>query len=173
MIQICKQDITAPTHGIIIHGVNCQGKMNKGVAKSIRCKFPQVYTEYNKLCAATYSKRSLLGSVQQVKINESLYVYNCFTQIYYGNNKNIQYANVDAISSCLQNVITDAINLNIDTIYTSKIGCNLGGLNWESDVLPIFNDLCPPLNHELNIIVCDINQEEICNSPINELFFTL
>lgn len=173
MIQICNQDITTPTNGIIIHGVNCQGNMNKGVAKSIRTKYPIIYTEYNKLCASTYPKNILLGTVQQVQINEHLYVYNCFTQLYYGNNKNVQYASVDAITSCLQKVVEDAMQLNIDTIYTSKIGCNLGGLNWNSDVLPIFKNLYPPLNHELNIIVCDINQEDICNSLTNESFFTL
>ena len=36
-------------HAIIVHGVNCQGKMNSGVAKAIREAFPVVYEEYMKL----------------------------------------------------------------------------------------------------------------------------
>ena len=32
--------------GPIAHGVNCQGKMNSGVAKAIREKYPQHYEDY-------------------------------------------------------------------------------------------------------------------------------
>ena len=32
----------------ICHQVNCQGKMNSGVAKIIRDKWPEVYTQYLK-----------------------------------------------------------------------------------------------------------------------------
>ena len=31
---------------VICHQVNCQGKMNSGVAKAIRNKYPRVYEEY-------------------------------------------------------------------------------------------------------------------------------
>ena len=88
-------------HAIIVHGVNCQGKMNSGVAKAIREAFPVVYEEYMKLYNNKYqggtvdgqtwsrfldSNRNdpLLGMAQVVRVGETLYVGNLFTQQFYG-----------------------------------------------------------------------------------------
>ena len=45
MIRYIKGDITKSNCDIICHQVNCQGKMNSGVAKAIRAKWPKVYEE--------------------------------------------------------------------------------------------------------------------------------
>ena len=64
---------------IICHQVNCQGKMNSGIAKQIREKWPVVYKKYSELCEswrawahALYSEenpdnhvaQALLGKIQ-------------------------------------------------------------------------------------------------------------
>ena len=88
-------------HAIIVHGVNCQGKMNSGVAKAIREAFPVVYEEYMKLYnnkqhggtvdGQTWSRfldsnrnDPLLGMAQVVRVGKTLYVGNLFTQQFYG-----------------------------------------------------------------------------------------
>ena len=47
-MDFIQKDITTERHGLIIHGVNCQGVMGSGVALAIRNKWPVVYDEYKK-----------------------------------------------------------------------------------------------------------------------------
>lgn len=51
---------------VICHQVNCQGKMNSGVAKAIREKWPEVYTRYR---TKYECEVDLLGQIQPVIIN--------------------------------------------------------------------------------------------------------
>ena len=50
MIQHLNQDLTTARQQVIVHQVNCQGRMGSGVAKAIKEKFPNVYTAYKKHC---------------------------------------------------------------------------------------------------------------------------
>jgi len=47
-MKIVKKDILTVDHGVVLHQVNCYGKFNKGLTKSIREKFPKGYQEYLK-----------------------------------------------------------------------------------------------------------------------------
>lgn len=135
MKTFIKKDITTETDGIILNGVNCKGVMGSGLAKAIRNKWPIVYSKYKEL---SFSDR-LLGYVQFVKITDNLLVANCFTQDKYGSDGAV-YANIDAIKLCIQSVFEYADSKNL-TIKAPKIGCGLGGLSWDDDVLPVFLDL--------------------------------
>ena len=49
----------------ICHQVNCQGKLNSGVAKAIRERYQQVYIFYSQLCSSnTVETKELLGNIQ-------------------------------------------------------------------------------------------------------------
>lgn len=102
IVQELVGDVTSPTVGIIGHGVNCQGVMGSGVAKAIREKFPQAYTEYKKLCDRT-KPESLLGVTQLVQITDDLYVANMFTQLNYGADGK-QYASIVAIREAISSL---------------------------------------------------------------------
>ena len=43
MIEYVRGDLLNVRDGLILHGVNCQRKMNAGIAKQIREKYPEVY----------------------------------------------------------------------------------------------------------------------------------
>ena len=47
-ITFVKQDLTTSDADYICHQVNCQGKMNSGVAKAIRERWPVVFEQYMK-----------------------------------------------------------------------------------------------------------------------------
>ena len=66
---------------IICHQVNCQGKMNSGVAKAIREKWPEVYTRYR---TKYECEVDLLGQIQPVIINADQVVINMFALYYFG-----------------------------------------------------------------------------------------
>ena len=141
-----KKDITTTERGIIAHGVNCQGKMNSGIAKVIRDKWPVVYTEFSKQPPG----HKMLGYVNMVYINDNLYVANCFTQEYYGRNKE-KYASVGAILYALNRCIEYATVLALP-FYMPKIGCGLGGLDWALEVEPCVYKIA----EHFDINVCEI-----------------
>jgi O-acetyl-ADP-ribose deacetylase (regulator of RNase III) len=132
-------DLLSNTRGILVHGVNCQGQMNSGIARDIRAKYPVAYTEYASLCAPQIShntQNTLLGTTQFVPIVENeLYVANCFTQEFYGRSGK-RYASPEAITACMRLVASTAENLALP-IYMPIIGCGLGGLSWALDVMPL------------------------------------
>ena len=48
MVHEIKGNLLDTNCQYICHQVNCQGKMNSGVAKAIRDKWPEVYIQYLK-----------------------------------------------------------------------------------------------------------------------------
>lgn len=133
---IIRGDITEETEGLIIHGVNCQRVMGAGVALAIKKKWPEVYTKY----MFRKQGRESLGSFQPVRIDTGLYVANCWTQEYYGNDGKV-YADIDAVSVVLQKAF-EFCNLSGLELKSPMIGCGLGGLSWEDDVYPLFRNYC-------------------------------
>lgn len=153
MLYTIEKDITTVDQGIVMHGVNCQGVMNSGVAQSIRHTWPQVYSAYKEIHDQLGQCEDLLGTVHVIRIDEHLSVANCYTQIGYGFTG--IHADVEAIEETATKVCQHALALQKDRIYTPTIGCGLGGLSWEQDVSPIFKDLENQFP-ELNIYVCMI-----------------
>lgn len=146
-----KLNILAISKGIICHGVNCQGKMGAGVAKYIRVKWPIVFSQYNEYCLSKSNKVELMGKVNLVRISEDLFVANCFTQLYYGREQYI-YADIASLTSSLQTLFDLNEKVYKLPIYMTKIGCGLGGLNWERDVEPVMIELSK--KYSFNITVC-------------------
>jgi O-acetyl-ADP-ribose deacetylase (regulator of RNase III) len=131
-MEYIQGDITHETSGLIIHGVNCQGKMGSGVALAIKMKWPVVYTRYMEHVQG----REALGKVQFIPIEDGLYIGNCWTQEFYGNDGKI-YADRGAVRRCLFQAFAFCDTHGLE-LKTPKIAAGLAGLNWDSDVLPIF-----------------------------------
>lgn len=140
MINYLIKDITSVETGIVVHGCNAQGTMGAGVARAIRDKWPVAYKEYLELCRKAPKPQVLLGVSQIICVSEEpkLFVANCFTQLYYG--RQGKYADTGAIASSLGQVYDFASSRQL-TIYMPKIGCGLGGLDWDKDVKDIVESL--------------------------------
>lgn len=155
MINYIKQDITTVHQGVVAHGCNCQGVMGAGVALAIRMTWPKAYNLYTRLCQES-KPEDLLGVGQVVQVasqsNPNLYVANLFTQLSYGSDGK-QYASSQAIRDSLHEAFEFARQHELD-IYMPKIGCGLGGLNWEVDVAPIVQSLSN--EYDVDVIVCDL-----------------
>lgn len=132
----------------ICHQVNCQGRMNSGVAKAIREKWPIVFERYkerydyaldmalnDKISNSTVSSY-LLGTVQFVPLYESYWndtkhqhVINMFAQNYYGYDGDL-YTSYDAFWRCLKTISTTAPK-GSTIAFPKNIGCCRGGANWK------------------------------------------
>ena len=125
---------------IICHQVNCQGKMNSGVAKAIREKWPEVYIKYMESNEIIWDKahehgrmiwNHMLGQIQVVFIadKKTMAVVNMFAQENYGYDGR-RYTSYDAFWSCLGE-IKRTINPGLRIAFPARIGCVRGGANWD------------------------------------------
>ena len=120
----------------ICQQVNCQGKMNSGIAKQIREKWPVVYQNYmEKYNILNGVSGALLGDIQIVGLWEDYYatdfhqsIINMFSQEHYGYDKR-RYTSYDAFWNCL-NLIKQSVTTDKKIGFPYNIGCGLGGANW-------------------------------------------
>ena len=128
MIHYINADLLNSDCNFICHQVNCQGKMGSGVAKQIRDRWPEVYSKY-----ARVADSKMLGKVQILYIEDANIprqcVVNMFAQEYYGYNGD-RYTSYDAFWNCL-NELKNQIPKGATVAFPYKIGCGLGGANWE------------------------------------------
>lgn len=149
---------------LICHQVNCRGAMNSGVAKAIRQKWPQVYTEYASAAKdidigfgdKNLSWEHMLGHIQIVYLSEenghSKGVINMFSQEGYGYDGR-RYTSYDAFWSCLGE-IKKYINPEKTIAFPARIGCVRGGANWEV----IFTMIDVVLGDDYNVEIWDFDR---------------
>lgn len=139
-VNFVKQDLTTSEADYICHQVNCQGKMNSGVAKAIREKWPINFTTYmayyNQNVAKNKGMNTLLGDILFVNPNdyepktwpESPIIINMFGQFDYGYDGQ-RYTSYDAFDKCLQRIKAH-IPKGKKIAFPYKIGCDRGGAEW-------------------------------------------
>ena len=146
-IQEINGDLTNSTATFIAHCVNCQGKMNSGVAKAIRTKWPSVFVKYREFWdkfihprfqvgGIHWNTAKFLGTVLPAKINDKQVVLNMFCQDMYGYDGK-KYADYDAIRTAFgklkQHIVSE---LSVEEQTTTsvaipyKFGCGLAGGDW-------------------------------------------
>lgn len=127
MIEYVKGNLLdADDRDIILQQVNCQGAMNSGIARQIRNRYPDVFTSYKKMCDEHKDNTSeLLGSVDYFIAPDYL-IANCFGQDRYGREK--RHTSYAALRECFSKIAENE-ECRIGIPY--KIGCGLGGGDWE------------------------------------------
>lgn len=149
MITFKHGDVLESGANLICHQVNCQGKMNSGIAKQIRTRFPEVFKTYR----IWYDTNELkLGRVVfAAVINESdmFYIANMCSQDKYGYDKK-QYTDYTAFRQCLQQIRDMARSFSFDfkIALPYGIGCGLGGGDWET-IYKIIDEELEECNVEL------------------------
>lgn len=145
LIKTIKGDITKVKTGIIAHGVNCKGVMGSGVAKAIKEKWPIVYEEFRKQSTG----KKMLGTAHCIPVGKGLWIANCYTQENYGRDGK-RYASLDAITVSLEKVFNFAKQNDI-IVSIPKIGCGLGGLDWDKEVLIVVGELASRYDVEVHV----------------------
>ena len=128
-MKIIEKDILTVEKGIICQSVNCQGKMNSGLAKQIREKYPEVYERYLKLYQSTPFDFLLLGHEQIIHIGDSLLICNIFGQLNFGydGKRYTDYGSLQKAFNCLFEM--EALN-NYQFYFPFNFGCDRGGADW-------------------------------------------
>jgi O-acetyl-ADP-ribose deacetylase (regulator of RNase III) len=145
-------DATAPfgppeERKIIVHVCNDYGGWGRGFVLALSSRWHDPERAYRSV------KHLKLGTIQIVPVSFRICVVNMIAQ--HGNSTPtvpaIQY---DALKQCLQNVHSgmQLYQLLDQSIHMPRIGCGLGGGEWEK-VEQIINEVFPP---ETNINVYDM-----------------
>lgn len=162
MIHFKKMNLLEADVDYICHQVNCQGKMNSGVAKAIRERWPIVYTTYWNAWHSAPRRLQLLGTILLVDINEyeprtwpdQPAIINMFSQEFYGYDGK-RYTSYDAFDDCLQK-IKETVPKGSKIAFPYKIGCDRGGGKWNV----IFALISNALNEDYDITFCYLEEDE-------------
>ena len=127
---ILNGNILEARENIICHQVNCQAVMGSGLAKQIRNKYPEVYTDYYNFCKTfDCAREKLLGNLKITICNDGKMVANLFGQFYYGRNLK-QYTNYIALENSLKKLLKFINDTDYTVAFPYNLGCGLAGGNW-------------------------------------------
>lgn len=142
MVHNIKGNLLDTNCQYICHQVNCAGKMNSGVAKAIRERWPVVYVQYldwhmsyDAWAHATITQEpeqlaatAMLGNIQIIPVNIDQSVINMAAQATYGYDGR-RYTSYDAFWMCLGE-IKNKVPEGSSVAFPCYIGCCRGGANW-------------------------------------------
>ena len=130
MVTVVKGDLLDAKETIIAHQVNCQKRMNSGVAKAIREKYPIVFERYE-------NTKPALGLVEFIYAGEDTgkhYIANMYAQDRYGYDGK-QYTNYEAFRQCCKDIVKickGASEMEVLTVAMPyKIASDRGGADWD------------------------------------------
>lgn len=129
-MKIIEKDILTVESGIIVQQVNCQGKMNSGLAKAIRDKWPVVYEDYiNSYNTEKSWPFDLLGHIKITGILKDLYVCNIFGQLNFGYDGK-RYTDYCALNEAFKELFNRAGYYDRQVYFPERFGCDRGGADW-------------------------------------------
>lgn len=146
MITTINKDILTVDKGVIVHSVNCIGGVG-GLAGAIARKWPINAEKYRAHVKRQTLPIMMLGSVFQVNVAHNVVVANLFGQNNVGTNeRQTEYAALIAGFKYIANTyfqgndtktvnfsgigLEDVVNELTDIYIPYKIGCGLGGADW-------------------------------------------
>lgn len=128
MITIIKDNIFNVTKGLIVHQTNCIGAMGGGIALQVKHRYRNVFIDYLVLCNSHKNKSNLLGKIQVIPVSNDLSVVNLFGQLSIGGVQDTDYVAFENGLKLLSEYMTE--NKISSVAFPYKIGCGLGGGNW-------------------------------------------
>ena len=136
--------LTNSKYNVFMHGANCKATMNSGIARDVKSRIPELYHADLDYHLKAKSDKHKLGKFSFVKYQDDekpphKMAFNLYTQLYYGTEqRHFNYgAFIESISDAIDEAVTQGCfetnnSLN-DTLHIilPKIGCGLGGGNWD------------------------------------------
>ena len=131
MVEYLVGDVLKSNADVILHQVNCKGKMGAGLALQIKNRYPFVYKQYATFCAQAKDSASLLGQTLIVPISDSQCIANLFAQDGYASYGFAPrcMTNYDALRKCLKLIGKKYKGKRVALPYL--LGCGLAGGDWK------------------------------------------
>ncbi|OHY76648.1 macro domain-containing protein [Priestia aryabhattai] len=128
MITYVKMDLfQSPAH-VLVNTINTVGVMGKGIAKTFKEVYPEMFKDYQKLC----EKNLLTVGKLWIYKTPNKWILNFPTKKHWRSPSKIEY-----IEEGLQKFVQYYEEKGIDSIAFPPLGCGNGGLDWENEVKPL------------------------------------
>ncbi|MFC6290160.1 macro domain-containing protein [Levilactobacillus angrenensis] len=131
---------------VLVNTVNTVGVMGKGIALDFKRLYPNMFTEYRKLCEAQVLT---IGKLWLYK-TDNKWILNFPTKKDWRNKSKLAYIEVG-----LQKFVATYRAKKIKTIAFPQLGVGNGGLDWESEVKPLMEKYLQPLPIKVYIHLYD------------------
>lgn len=164
MLKIVSGDLFESNAHAIVNTVNCVGVMGAGIALGYKNRYPMMFADYKKKCAAGYIR---VGAVDVYDLNDEYscsepglfentnvlteiktrYIFNFPTKDDWRNPSEIKW-----IKTGLIHLIYQIGKYDIKSIALPALGCSNGGLNWD-EVRKIIVGMLSPISDEVDILI--------------------
>jgi len=132
MIVYKTGNILESTSQCLVNPVNCVGVMGKGLAADFKNRYPDMFKFYQKTCR---EGKLNLGQVAFYALKKEPNRIIClFPTKQHWREK----STVSSIDNGFKAFIKYAPEMKIETVAFPKVGCGLGGLDFERQVQPLF-----------------------------------
>ena len=114
----------------LVNPVNCVGVMGKGLALEFKNKYPLNFEVYKKACdSASFN----IGNLLIVPVDNK-FIVNFPTKKHWRNKSDLEFIKIG-----LEELKVAIKEFNIKSIALPKLGCGLGGLDW-NEVFDLIKD---------------------------------
>jgi O-acetyl-ADP-ribose deacetylase (regulator of RNase III) len=146
MITYCSGDIFADDAECLVNPVNCVGVMGKGLALEFKRRFPSMYTVYRKLCLADDFKVGQIVFYTDMDSGKRICLFP--TKSHWRDK-----STVDLIELGFQRFIEYAPQAKVTRVAFPKVGCGLGGLDFDLQVRPLFEKYFRSSNFDVRVYI--------------------
>jgi O-acetyl-ADP-ribose deacetylase (regulator of RNase III) len=112
----------------LVNTVNTVGVMGKGIAKTFKQLYPEMYQEYRQLCQ---DKKIAIGKLYIYRTPNKI-VVNFPTKKHWRNRSKVEY-----IEAGLEEFVNVHGEYGISSVSFPQLGCGNGELDWEQQVKPV------------------------------------
>lgn len=112
----------------LVNTVNTVGVMGKGIAKTFRQLYPEMYQEYRRLCQ---EKKLTIGKLYIYRTPNKI-VVNFPTKQHWRNPSRVEYIQIG-----LEEFVKAYDRYGISSVSFPQLGCGNGELDWEQQVKPV------------------------------------
>lgn len=126
------------------HGVNTRGVIGAGIAKIFKLNYRQMYAAYSDLCKAGQLEAGEVWvwdrTIDPIVVFNPRWIYNIASQDKPGADARLEWFERGLIRT-----LKHALDNEVETIAMPRIGCGIGGLEWEDvrEIIKRYAELTP------------------------------
>lgn len=127
----------------IVNTVNCVGVMGKGIALEYKRLYPDMFKKYKSHCN---NKIMNIGTLYLFKADDR-WILNFPTKFHWRDKSKLSY-----LEDGLKKFVDTYKDKGITSIAFPQLGCQNGGLDWETDVKPLMETYLSSLD-DIEIVI--------------------
>ena len=142
MINYVVGDLFTSPAKVLVNTVNTVGVMGKGIARTFKRLYPDMFEEYKTHCD---TGELVIGKLH-LYTNSDKWILNFPTKKHWRGKSKVEY-----IEAGLKDFVDIYDSEGIESVSFPMLGCGNGGLDWDSQVRPLMEKYLKPLPIDVRI----------------------